>query len=139
MDSAYETLIDTTSDFVREMMNYYGDEAGLEMVREILPKVNQQLADDVLIKALTGELTGRFITLQSFRDINPPFPGGTPSGLIQGIKLIRELTGYGLKEAKDTVDGLRSPSPRPVRITLFKDGVPRSNKIARLRATGFVI
>jgi len=36
---------------------------------------------------------------------------------IQGIKVVRELTGLGLKEAKDLVDG----APKPV-----KEGVPKA-------------
>ena len=60
-------------------------------------------------------------------------PEGRGAQKIQVIKVVRELTGPGLKEAKDVVDG----APKEVKVGVSKDEAAQAK--SKLEAAGAVV
>lgn len=91
------TILETSS-FIKEFEERYGVSAAVPVAVAAAatsaeaPKAEEKTAFDVVLSA-SGDKK------------------------IQVIKVVRELTGLGLKEAKDLVDG----APRPVKTGLSKD------------------
>jgi large subunit ribosomal protein L7/L12 len=58
------------------------------------------------------------------------------SNKIEAIKAVRAVTGLGLKESKDLVDGVAAGAPKPVKGSVSKDeGDFIAKKLAAIGAT----
>lgn len=86
-----------------------------ELVKTLEEKFGVSAAPQVVAAAGAGGATGAAAVAEEKTDFNVVLTG-FGSNKIGVIKVVRELTGLGLKEAKDLVEGF----PKPV-----KEGLPK--------------
>src|SRR5215471_7463132 len=87
-----EQLVNLTVKEVNELAKILKEEYGIEPAAAAAPAAEEKTAFDVILKS-----------------------GG--ANKLQVVKIVKDLTGLGLKEAKDLVDG----APKPI-----KEGVPKA-------------
>lgn len=94
------TLVFNSLNFVQAITKHYGAEQGMAMWDTIANTVDRRLKLEVFKAMMNdGQVDGRI-----------RITGVHPSAdKIKLIKTLREFTGYGLKEAKDSVDSLHQP------------------------------
>jgi large subunit ribosomal protein L7/L12 len=97
-----EQLVNLTVKEVNELAQILKDEYGIEPA-----------AAAAVVAAPTGEGPAAAAEKTSF-DVILKSPGGAKLAI---VKLVKDLTGLGLKEAKDLVDG----APKPVKEGVSKD------------------
>ena len=93
-------LVFNSLNFVQSITKHYGAEQGMVMWDTIANTVDRRLKLEVFKAMMNdGQVDGRI-----------RITGAHPSAdKIKLIKTLREFTGYGLKEAKDSVDSLHQP------------------------------
>ena len=101
-----DQLVNLSVKEVNELANILKDEYGIEPASAANPVVIAGGAD--------GADTGGGVEEKSSFDVILKSPGGAKLAI---VKLVKELTGLGLKEAKGLVDG----APKPVKEGIAKD------------------
>jgi large subunit ribosomal protein L7/L12 len=108
-----EVTRDQVKDFLKNMSLM--DAAAL--VKELEAELGVSAAAPVALAAVGGAAAGAAAPAAVEKEDFDVVLTGSGDKKIQVIKVVRELTGLGLKEAKDLVDG----APKPV-----KEGVPKA-------------
>jgi hypothetical protein len=89
-------LVNSGTRFLLDLQNDLGTEKGLEVWDKLREAMGDEIAGQVLFGILQGH-TGNSICLEAVAD----------GRVIEAIKLVREFTGMGLKDAKDLVERVR--------------------------------
>jgi len=84
--------------FIRSLCDAYGTEQGMAVWDHIRKGLGDQIAGDIFLGMLTGTDQIRVMSIGK--------------EMINAIKEVRWLTGWGLKEAKDFVDAVRDRGPQ---------------------------
>jgi len=94
-----------------------------ELVKELEEKWGVSAAAPVAVAAVGAAAAGA-AAAEEAKDEFDVVLTGAGSNKIQVIKVVRELTGLGLKEAKDLVEG----APKPVKEAVNKDDAAAAKK-----------
>lgn len=95
-DFAYKPNMDVVRSaryFIKSLCETYGHDRGMAVWDQIRAVLGDQAASDIFLGILTQEHYTVSVT-------------GIGPYKIEAIKLVRHITGYGLKEAKDFVDDI---------------------------------
>lgn len=119
-------LVFNSLNFVQAITKNYGAEQGMAMWDTIANTVDRRLKLEVF-KAMIdgGQVNGRI-------RITGAYPS---SDKIKLIKTLREFTGYGLKEAKDSVDELQSGTVLDIKVPYHI----HQRALTELRLAGFML
>jgi hypothetical protein len=100
-ESKYSSiLIASAIDFLRDAGTELGADFGHEKANAMMDAFDPELKAQVFMHLLVGDYMSSFRLRLS--------PGTQQYQMIQAIKAVRAVTGYGLKEAKDVVDATRA-------------------------------
>lgn len=123
-----QQLVQDSISFMQSVVQYYGQEKGMEMWEKLSDICDPDLKGDVFVAMLIGEHSGR-ITINKVQD---------SANAVSCIKALRsvDIRGPGLKEAKDMYDGLKFNNKR---IIVEVEGKNRNYAVRELRDAGFVI
>jgi len=94
-----------------------------DLVKELEEKWGVSAAAPVAVAAVGAAAPGAAAPAEAKDDFDVILTGAG-SNKIQVIKVVRELTGLGLKEAKDLVEG----APKPVKEAVNKDDAAAAKK-----------
>jgi large subunit ribosomal protein L7/L12 len=94
-----------------------------ELVKELEEKWGVSAAAPVAVAAV-GAVAGGAAAAAEVKEDFDVILTGAGANKIQVIKVVRELTGLGLKEAKDLVEG----APKPVKEAVNKDDAAAAKK-----------
>lgn len=94
-----------------------------DLVKELEAKWGVSAAAPVAVAAVGAAAGGGAAAVEVKEDFDVILTGAG-ANKIQVIKVVRELTGLGLKEAKDLVEG----APKPVKETVNKDDAAAAKK-----------
>ena len=120
-------LVFNSLNFVQAITKHYGAEQGMEMWDTIANTVDRRLKLEVFKAMMSdGQVEGHI-----------RITGAYPSAdKIKLIKTLREFTGYGLKEAKDSVDSLHQPgSVLDIKVTYHRF----QQALVELKLAGFIL
>jgi large subunit ribosomal protein L7/L12 len=95
-----------------------------ELVKELEDKWGVSAAAPVAVAAVGAAAGGGAAAAVEAKEDFDVILTGAGSNKIQVIKVVRELTGLGLKEAKDLVEG----APKPVKEAVNKDDAAAAKK-----------
>jgi len=95
-----------------------------ELVKELEAKWGVSAAAPVAVAAVGAAAGGGAAAAAEVKEDFDVILTGAGSNKIQVIKVVRELTGLGLKEAKDLVEG----APKPVKEAVNKDDAAAAKK-----------
>lgn len=128
-----DSVIHSAYEFMTSVISVYGQEKGVDLFQKISDSVDPDIYRTMIIKMIAGDGTlGRTITITGFggNGLN-----ATSSGFVQAIKAVRNVTGYGLKEAKDFMDDVRS---RGKNVLTLPKGSNRAHAMKTLLTAGVV-
>ena len=111
--------------FMRSITEAYGSDKGLELWEQITSVLDPEVKGQIFFAMITGQYNNRILLKGLEEEIN----------VIWCIKAVRQWTGYGLKEAKDLVDRLKSPLGHTEHITVNPED--HGNAYRELRRVGF--
>ena len=92
-----DDIIQSGMTFIRAITEAYGTDKGMELWEQITDVLDPEVKGQIFFAMITGEYNDR-ITLKGVMGTN---------NAVACIKEVRNWTGFGLKEAKDTYDRLR--------------------------------
>lgn len=84
--------------FMRTITNAYGAEEGMRLWDTIASTLDPDIKGKIFVTMLIGGYSGTLVAAIDRRYYN--------DNRVEGIKAIRAVTGYGLKEAKDAHDDM---------------------------------
>ena len=105
----------------------YGAEKGMELWEQITDVLDPEVKGQIFFAMITGEYNDR-ITLKGVMGTN---------NAVACIKEVRNWTGFGLKEAKDTYDRLRTLGSQPEIIMVKPQEYAYA--VSALRKVGYMI
>ena len=109
--------MDVTRDQVKDFLKGMTLLDAAQLVKELESELGVSAAAPVAVAAVGGPAGGAAAAAPAEKEDFTVVLAGAGEKKIQVIKVVRELTGLGLKEAKDLVDG----APKPL-----KEGVPKA-------------
>lgn len=93
--------------FIRSLCETYGHENGMAVWDKVRDVLGDRAASDIFLGMLTGDYNMLRVTqIGQYK--------------IEAIKLVRSLTGVGLKEAKDFVEDVAAGRPQDIDVTRYK-------------------
>ena len=113
--------------FMRSITEAYGSDKGLELWEQITSVLDPEVKGQIFFAMITGQYNNRILLKGLEEEIN----------VIWCIKAIRQYTGFGLKEAKDLVDRLRSPLGHTEHVTVKPEDY--AHAFRELRKVGFIL
>lgn len=120
-------IVPASVDFIRVLTEQLGAEAGMQAWENINTAFGNDIKGRVFFAMLTGADIGTKVTIKGLLgryygmpNNFPVAPNGLGKEKISAIKLIRQHTGAGLKEAKDVMDGLESNYSQTINLTDWK-------------------
>ena len=121
-----EELVVSGTEFMRVVTETWGPEKGMELWDSIATTVGSDFKGAVFFTMLTGEHIGDVRLLNA--DVQQ---------YVEVIKVVRNYTGYGLKEAKDACDRVRGTYNRtsPEKLPLVNKRL-RKEFVKKLRDLG---
>ena len=123
-----EAVIGTGIAFMRSITETYGSDEGMKLWDVIASTLDPDVKGEIFFALLTGNINGeiRVTGLTS----------GGSNNYIQCIKTVREVTGWGLKEAKDFVDYVRDGQSKVIPVNTAAN---REQYVRKLRDNGMVV
>ena len=120
-----EEIMNSGIEFMRSITEAYGAETGMELWDAIASTLDPDVKGQIFFAMLCGEC-GDVIRINSLK---------TDYQAVPIIKAIRSATGMGLKEAKDTFDGVRDGTPAKIKVKAGE----RTTRMNELRSLGCII
>lgn len=117
-DEVPADVIHSGISFLRDLSTYYGDQRAMQLWENMREGMGRDVQNAILMTMLRGGYERRaVISMAAPREI---------VRMINGIKEVRSVTGYGLKDAKDLIQNVMDIGPQ--RITLQHDADVRNFK-----------
>lgn len=98
-------VVRSARNFIHSICEVYGTSKGMEVWDYIREGLDEQIASDIFLGMLTGNDT---VIVKSIGQ-----------RMIEAIKEVRALTGWGLKESKDFVEYVRDRGPKTLDVAEF--------------------
>lgn len=102
-----DAVVHAGIDFLRSITEEYGTDAGMQLWEKISEALPGDAKGDIFFALLAGDVGGKIRAWLPGGQLRP-LPGRSNGDIIAVIKRIREVSGCGLKEAKDHADMMRA-------------------------------
>lgn len=129
-DPQMQKLISVSLTMMSTIVDVAGATAGHQMWEVFADAIDPNLKNELLLRLLKGEQTKVYIK----NYIAGTISGTNPNLFINEIKVIREHSGLGLKEAKDIMDAVRAGGVQEVKII---DHTRRMEMINDIKSCGY--
>lgn len=137
-DTVHEDVVFTAAQFLRAVTRHMGSEAGQQVWQRMVQDLGDELRGEVWRAMLVGEYRGMLRITGVDLVIAGSGYNGKPNK-VQLIKVLRSVTGWGLKESKDAVDGLVDHH-QPIDVRVDSNNVLAMGQARQiLREAGFYV